>query len=248
LNFTGTERLSDRKLAQFVVPYVVLAAVAGTAFGYSANLMLPTWALLAGQANTPAEQHGRSHVQTAAGKSDKLNAGGSFALAATSQIVDFDRPREAATAPAIPFADTQHTAALTDRVPETKHAALARPMPLPVPPPKATRNQPSPSAPGGLLDDGQIAGLKDRLRLTSDQVEYWPAVESALRHLARTHLRDSRLKQASGGKVDLDVNSPEVQQLIWAARPLIVLLREDQKREVRKLARVIGLESVASRI
>ncbi len=112
--------------------------------------------------------------------------------------------------------------------------------PLPAPPPA-----PAP-AQTGLLDDGQINGLKGRLRLTEDQVEYWPAVEAALRDVVRTQLRGTR--QAAAGKVNIDTNSPEVQKLIWAAMPLLMRLREDQKSEVRKLARVIGLEQVASQI
>jgi hypothetical protein len=56
------------------------------------------------------------------------------------------------------------------------------------------------------------------------------------------------VKPAPDGKVNIDVNSPEVQRLIWAAMPLLMRLREDQKREVRALARVIGMESVASQI
>jgi hypothetical protein len=104
---------------------------------------------------------------------------------------------------------------------------------------------PAPPRETALLDDGQITGLKGRLRLTSDQVEYWPAVEAALRDVVRTQLRGSRL---ATGRVNIDVNAPEVQKLIWAAMPLIMRLREDQKSEVRKLARVIGLEQVASQI
>ena len=50
------------------------------------------------------------------------------------------------------------------------------------------------------------------------------------------------------GKVSIDINRPEVQKLIWAAMPLLMRLREDQKHEVRKLARVMGLEQVASQI
>ena len=36
-----------------------------------------------------------------------------------------------------------------------------------------------------LLSDEQIAGIKERLRLSSDQEYYWPAVETALRAVAR---------------------------------------------------------------
>lgn len=46
----------------------------------------------------------------------------------------------------------------------------------------------------------------------------------------------------------IDTSSPEVKRLTWAAMPLIMRMREDQKKEVRTLARVIGLEAVASQI
>jgi len=132
---------------------------------------------------------------------------------------------------------------------EPKSASVA-PAPLPQEKPKrllpAPPPAPTPPAQSGLLDDGQINGLKGRLRLTSDQVEYWPAVEAALRDVVRTQLRGTR--HAVGGKVNIDTNSPEVQKLVWAAMPLLMRLREDQKSEVRKLARVIGLEQVASQI
>jgi hypothetical protein len=98
-----------------------------------------------------------------------------------------------------------------------------------------------------MLDDGAIAGLKTRMRLSDEQMEYWPAVESALRDVARTHLRHTG-RQMQGGKVNIDVNSPEVQKLIWAAMPLLMRLRAEQKNEVRKLARIMGLEQVASQI
>ena len=45
-----------------------------------------------------------------------------------------------------------------------------------------------------------------------------------------------------------DPDADEVQQLKSAAMPLLFQLREDQKREVRTLARLIGLEKVASQI
>jgi hypothetical protein len=67
-----------------------------------------------------------------------------------------------------------------------------------------------------------------------------------LRVVARTQLHSAGHKR--GRKVAIDVNSPEEQNLISAAMPLLMRLREDQKGEVRKLARVIGLEQVASQI
>jgi hypothetical protein len=98
-----------------------------------------------------------------------------------------------------------------------------------------------------LLDDAQIASLRTRLKLTPTQEEFWPAIEVTLRDVIRAHARKSR-RSASGTAPQIDVNSTEVQQLIAAATPLIMRLSEEQKREVRALARVMGLETVASRI
>ena len=124
----------------------------------------------------------------------------------------------------------------------TKAPAVAAVLPPP-PKPKAPR-------PSGLFDEGQIAGLKSRLRLTAEQAEYWPAVEVALRNVIRRQAREMRKKGAHrpGAAPPIDVNSAEVQRLISAALPLLMQLREDQKREVRQLARVIGLEQVARQI
>jgi hypothetical protein len=98
-----------------------------------------------------------------------------------------------------------------------------------------------------LLSDGQIAGIKERLKLSSSQESYWPAVENALRAVARKiHATRQTDPNATGTPIDPDAE--EVQQLKLAAMPLLFQLREDQKREVRALARLIGLEKVASMI
>jgi hypothetical protein len=112
--------------------------------------------------------------------------------------------------------------------------------------PKAAA-KPQPPKSYAVLSDAQIAGIKDRLRLTSDQESYWPAVESALRAVAR-RIHAARLSNPNAGNMPIDPDSQEVQQLKSAAMPLLFQLREDQKDEVRRLARVIGLEKVASAI
>jgi hypothetical protein len=106
----------------------------------------------------------------------------------------------------------------------------------PVPPPQKTY---------ALLSDAQIAGIKDRLKLSSSQESYWPAVESALRAVAR---KIHATKQTDPNAAPIDPEAEEVQQLKSAAMPLLFQLREDQKREVRMLARLIGLEKVAAMI
>jgi hypothetical protein len=98
-----------------------------------------------------------------------------------------------------------------------------------------------------LLSDAQIAGIKERLRLSSDQEYYWPAVEDALRAVARKIHATRQIDPKAGG-VPIDPDAAEVQQLKSAAMPLLFQLREDQKQEVRTLARLIGLEKVAAQI
>ncbi|WP_284418409.1 MULTISPECIES: hypothetical protein [unclassified Bradyrhizobium] len=98
-----------------------------------------------------------------------------------------------------------------------------------------------------LLSDTQIAGIKERLRLSANQEYYWPAVESALRAVARK-IHTARQAAAKPGAVTIDPESDEVQQLKSAAMPLLWQLRDDQKDEVRRLARTIGLDKVAAAI
>ncbi len=98
-----------------------------------------------------------------------------------------------------------------------------------------------------LLSDGQIAGIKERLKLSPDQEYYWPAVETALRAVARK-IHATRQGNPKPGSMPIDPDSDEVQQLKSAAMPLLWQLRDDQKDEVRKLARIIGLDKVAAAI
>ena len=117
--------------------------------------------------------------------------------------------------------------------------------PAAAPKPKAvSKPQPQKYA---LLSDAQIAGIKDRLKLSSAQETHWPAVETALRAVARK-IHATRQDDPNAAGAPIDPDSEEVQQLKSAAMPLLMQLREDQKREVRSLARIIGLEKVASMI
>ena len=115
---------------------------------------------------------------------------------------------------------------------------------------RSPRPSPSRTAPQknyALLSDGQIAGIKDRLKLSSSQESYWPPVENALRAVARK-IHAGRQANPNAPGVPIDPESAEVQQLKSAAMPLLFQLREDQKSEVRSLARIIGLEKVAAMI
>ena len=131
----------------------------------------------------------------------------------------------------------------------TPSAPMAPAASSPVAPPKpkaVAKPQPQPKN-YALLSDGQIAGIKDRLKLSASQESYWPPVESALRAVARK-IHAGRQANPTASGVPIDPDSAEVQQLKSAAMPLLFQLREDQKSEVRSLARIIGLEKVAAMI
>lgn len=108
-------------------------------------------------------------------------------------------------------------------------------------------SKPQPQKNYALLSDVQIAGIKERLKLSSAQESYWPPVETALRAVARKIHAKRQVDPGAGG-MPIDPESEEVQQLKSAAMPLLFQLREDQKNEVRSLARIIGLERVAAMI
>lgn len=131
--------------------------------------------------------------------------------------------------------------------------ASAQDEPIPVPrgaPVKAaTEREPKPQvrqAPDKdalIMTPARIGQIKERLRLTPEQEAHWPTVETALREIGRQQVE----AQKRGEKIPKAVLSPEfTQQLYWSAGPLIMSLREDQKREARSLALSMGLERVAS--
>ena len=94
-----------------------------------------------------------------------------------------------------------------------------------------------------VLNDAQITSIKKRLGLTREQEQYWPAVEVALRQMA--------WKKTSGDKKGetrtVDMSTVDVDGLKSAAFPLVMSFSDEQKRELRSLAHLLGLESVASR-
>ena len=114
-------------------------------------------------------------------------------------------------------------------------SAAAETVVTPIPRPRA-RAKPD----NHLLNDAQIASIKARLKLTPDQERYWPAVEAALRGMAY------KVKKHGGKLASIEADGPEVQQLKSAAIPLIMMLSEQQKDEVRQLVQVMGLQKLAA--
>ena len=189
-------------------------------------------------------------------KQDKLPVSPSAVPFGTVQASGLKEPLRQAYASSS-AADIEAAAAVTSALPAST-SALA---PISLVPPGLRPADSTPAAPArtkaavkpqlqkayALLSDAQIAGVKDRLRLSSDQEYYWPAVETALRAVVR-RIQAARLSNPNAVNMPIDPDSDEVQQLKSAAMPLLFQLREDQKDEVRKLARVIGLEKVAAAI
>jgi len=106
---------------------------------------------------------------------------------------------------------------------------------------------------GFVLNDAQIASIKQRLHLSEDQEQMWPAVEAALRNIAYARAREAK-RQGTGAigattttrVAGIDPNSVEVQGLKDAAVPLIMSFSSEQRDEVRSIAHVMGLDQLAS--
>ena len=183
-------------------------------------------------------------VSNKAAKQDRLEVAATVALASFEppQTVTLSEPLRQAFASATPADLAPAPVAAPAAPPAPAPAAVA-----PAPPKPKVAAKPQPQKPYALLSDEQIAGIKERLRLSPDQESYWPGVENALRAVARK-IHATRKGDHRGSGTPIDPDAEEVQQLKSAAMPLLFQLREDQKREVRTLARIIGLERVASMI
>ncbi len=180
----------------------------------------------------------KSPVSNRESKKDRL-------AVATLALASFEPPQTAVLSEPLRQAFASSTPA--DIEAPKVAAPVAMPVAPPAPPKPKVASKPPAQKSYALLSDVQIAGIKERLKLSSDQESYWPAVESALRAVARKiHATRQADPNATGAPIDPDAE--EVQQLKSAAMPLLFQLREDQKREVRTLARLIGLEKVASLI
>ena len=135
--------------------------------------------------------------------------------------------------------------AYASATPEPAHDITASIRPVPPAPAEMKRALAPPPRleKDGSLSVEQIARIKQNLNLTPEQEQYWPPVEAELRAIARQMAADK-----SAGKPKVTITADTAQRLYWAAGPLIMSLRDDQKQEVRRLARNMGLAQVASLI
>jgi hypothetical protein len=114
-------------------------------------------------------------------------------------------------------------------------------------PPTAALAYRQTARPGFVLNDAQIASIKERLHLTPGQQAMWPAVEAALRNIAYARSGTAHRHGATAAQVaSLDPDSTEVLGLKAAAIPLLMSFNDEQKSEVRNLAHVMGLDKLAS--
>jgi len=116
------------------------------------------------------------------------------------------------------------------------HSAHAVPVAKALPVERIDRN--------GNFTPAHIARIKASLNLSPEQERYWAPVEAELREIAR----QLAAHKQTAGKPRIALSADAAQRLYWAAGPLIMSLREDQKQEVRRLARAMGLEQVAALI
>lgn len=149
-----------------------------------------------------------------------------------------------------PQAAAQPAPATVAALPPVSAASRAAPSTLPKPEERGDAAKPHPAtAPrivhrsGYALDDAQLAAIKRRLHMTPDQERMWPAVAAALRNLAVEREREARRSGAPG---TIDPDSREVQDLKSAAIPLLMSFSDEQKDEVRSIARGMGLDQLAS--
>ena len=92
-----------------------------------------------------------------------------------------------------------------------------------------------------------IARVKDVLKLTREQELHWPPIEAALRDLARRQASSEPagfVRRISHRVVSIVLNSAAVERLAVAARPLIAVLDDEQKRAASGLAQEMGLGAV----
>lgn len=91
-----------------------------------------------------------------------------------------------------------------------------------------------------VLNESQIASIKKRLNLTPEQERYWPAVEAELRKMEYSK------KSAQGGSrmASIDMSKVNVEGLKSAGYPLVMSFSDDQRRELKSLAHLLGLENV----
>ena len=154
------------------------------------------------------------------------------ASAEPQQAADQQAPVQVADLSPTPSMAPAHVAAAPILPKAHELASTAKPHPAP-----AVHHQ------AHMFDDAQLASIKRRLNLSPDQEQMWPAVAVALHNIGVQREREARARGTPG---EINPDSPQVQDLKSAAIPLIMSFSDEQKDEVRTLARGMGLNQLAS--
>jgi hypothetical protein len=187
-----------------------------------------------------------------------------------AEVVELRFPAEwsatAAAAPVLAFASADGEITLFDpnpvypvaqakpiapEAPTNPKPIASEPAPNPKPVVQAAVVKPVPAhkpahRPNAVLSESQIASIKRRLNLSPDQERYWPAVEAQLRKME--YKKDAGDKQGAKSVrlASVDMSKVDVEGLKTAGFPLVMSFSDDQRRELRSLAHLLGLESVIS--
>jgi hypothetical protein len=165
-------------------------------------------------------------------------------LPSQAQSIAQQRDNGSSAPPAEPAA-TQ-TASLDNSAVANAVEAHTRPA-LRAPPRQSPTGRPAAAARASyILDDAQIASIKQRLHLTPDQEQMWPAVEVALRKMSYKRAQQASMHGAGRTAQAAAVDPEAVQGLKSAAVPLIMSFSDEQKEQVRNLVHVLGLDQLAS--
>jgi hypothetical protein len=90
-----------------------------------------------------------------------------------------------------------------------------------------------------VLSDAQIAGIKKRLNLTSQQERYWPSIAAELRKMEY-----KKEANAQGPRTaSIDTSKVDVAKLRSAGLPLVMSFDDEQKDEFKGLVHLLGIES-----
>jgi hypothetical protein len=130
--------------------------------------------------------------------------------------------------------DADAPATMVEAAPEPAPPKLAVASLVPIP-----HKRPKPHS-NAVLNESQLASIKRRLNLTPDQERYWPAVEAELRKM--------EYSKGQGGTrtASIDMSKVNVEGLKSAGFPLVMSFSDDQRRELKTLAHLLGLETVMS--
>jgi hypothetical protein len=192
----------------------------------------------------------RTMAYASADSSMLFNPRPTYALADASSVPVNLAPATAASAPPVaePLPRPKPAAQAAAAAPTATPAAPAQPKlalasattkPVVAAAPKPARKS------NAVLNASQLASIKKRLNLTPDQERYWPAVEAELRKMEYTKTADNKSTQGTR-EASIDTSKMDIQGLKSAGFPLVMSFNDDQRRELKSLTHLLGLESVMS--